>query len=135
MQEALIGGHLICSVVHADWNEIPGRRAEILWLVEEIDGLYVSIRLGGMLVLGGTAAALDAAERRLSAEGRFPMRLANHAAFHTPLQAPVAARAQAALALELFGEPKVPLMVGGGIPGSRRWSTRRRSETIRSAIR
>ncbi len=49
------------------------------------------------------------------------MRLANHAAFHTPLMAPIAAQGRAALPVDLFSDPKLPLIDGrGGIwwPGA-----------------
>ena len=42
------------------------------------------------------------------------MRLGNHAAFHTPLQAPVAAQGQAALTEALFHQPRLPLIDGRG---------------------
>jgi acyl transferase domain-containing protein len=47
-------------------------------------------------------------------QGRFPMRLANHAAFHTALQAPVAAEGRALLPGSLFASPKLPLIDGRG---------------------
>ncbi|NMM43263.1 ACP S-malonyltransferase [Rhodospirillaceae bacterium KN72] len=115
MQEALIGGQLIYPFVDENWRDIPGKKADILSLTEEIDGLYLSIDLGGMLVLAGTDNALAAAEKRLPVvQERFPMRLANHAAFHTPLQQPVAERGQAALPLALFHSPDLPLIDGRG---------------------
>jgi acyl transferase domain-containing protein len=42
------------------------------------------------------------------------MRLANHAAFHTALQAPVAAQGRAALAADLFAQPALPMIDGRG---------------------
>ncbi len=75
-----------------------------------------------MLVLAGNDAGLQAfagAVPRL--QDRFPMRLANHAAFHTPLQAPVATRGQSLLASDLFRQPGLPLIDGRGAvwwPGS-----------------
>ena len=115
MQEALIGDQLLYPFVDENWVEVPGRRSELLALADEIPGLHLSIDLGGMIVFGGEAAALEAAEARLEpVQGRFPMRLANHAAFHTPLQAPVSAKGLAALGPELFGQPEIPLIDGRG---------------------
>jgi acyl transferase domain-containing protein len=42
------------------------------------------------------------------------MRLANHAAFHSHLQAPVAKRGRARLAPDLFGQPDLPMIDGRG---------------------
>ncbi len=120
MQEALIGGQLLYPLVDENWQAIPGREAELLDLIEEIGNtagntLYPSIHLGGFLVFGGTAPALDALEARLAPEqGRFPLRLANHAAFHTLLQSPIAERARSLLGQELFGAPDLPLIDGRG---------------------
>lgn len=115
MQEAMIGGQLLYPFVDDNWVEVPGKRAELLALVDDIPGLHVSIHLGGMIVFAGEEPALKALEDRLDpVQGRFPMRLANHAAFHTPLQAPVAERGRAALPQDLFTGPEIPLIDGRG---------------------
>lgn len=119
MQEALIGGQLVYPCAGEDWRDDPTRRAELLALVEEIGAqagcnLGLSIDLGGMLVLAGNEAGLKAFEAAVPVTGRFPMRLGNHAAFHTALQAPVAAKGRAALPLSLFGQPQKPLIDGRG---------------------
>lgn len=120
MQEALIGGQLIYPWLDEDWQPRPARREILLALVAEIaarpgHALHLSIDLGGMLVLAGDEAGLGAFEAAVEpAQGRFPMRLANHAAFHTPLQAPVAERGRAALPPDLFAQPGLPLIDGRG---------------------
>lgn len=115
MQQALIGGQLIYPFVDADWREIPGKRDEILALIERTEGLFLSIMLGGMLVLAGHEAALEQAARQLPrVQDRFPMRLANHAAFHTPLQRPVSDRGKAALGEAVFRSPGLALIDGRG---------------------
>ncbi|MBS0254525.1 MAG: ACP S-malonyltransferase [Proteobacteria bacterium] len=120
MQRALIGGQLIYPWVDEDWVPDPARKAELLALVEVLNGrdgaeLYLSIDLGGMLVLAGNPAGLEAFERAVPPlQGRFPMRLGNHAAFHTPLQAPVAAEGRGLLPASLFHQPALPLVDGRG---------------------
>lgn len=119
MQEALIGGQLVYPCTGEDWRDDPARRAELLALVAEIGGragceLGLSIDLGGMLVLAGNEAGLKAFEAAVPVTGRFPMRLGNHAAFHTHLQAPVAEKGRAALPLSLFSQPQKPLIDGRG---------------------
>ena len=120
MQEALIGGQLIYPFVDEDWRSDPGRKAELLALVTEIakrEGhvLTLSIDLGGMLVLAGNEAGLTAFEVAVpQVQGRFPMRLANHAAFHSQLQTPVAERGRARLSLSPFRQPELPLIDGRG---------------------
>jgi len=120
MHEASIGGQSIYPWVDEDWRPVAGRREELLERVRAIGAregcaLYRSIELGGMLVVGGNRAGLDAfADGLPRLEDRFPLRLPNHAAFHTPLQRPVAERARAALGPEPFGQPAVALVDGRG---------------------
>ena len=120
MHQASIGGQTVYPLIGEDWREVPGRRAELTALVETIGAredhaLHLSIDLGGMLVLAGNDAGLGALEQALPPlDKRFPMRLANHAAFHTPLQAPVSATALETLSPGLFGQPEIPLIDGDG---------------------
>nr|WP_205518778.1 ACP S-malonyltransferase [Pseudotabrizicola algicola] len=120
MQERLIGGQLIYPFVDESWRPDAARKAELLALVAAIGAraghsLGLSIDLGGMLVLAGNEAGLSAFEAAVPpVQGRFPMRLANHAAFHTALQAPVAAEGRARLSPALFGQPDLPLVDGRG---------------------
>lgn len=119
MQEAMIGGQLVYPVMGEDWVDAPERRAELLALVDQIGDrpgheLALSIDLGGMLVLAGNEAGLAAFEAAVPVQGRFPLRLGNHAAFHTALQEPVSAKGRAALPKSLFSQPKAPLIDGRG---------------------
>ena len=120
MQESLIGGQVLYPFVDEDWAPDAGKRAELMALTEQINSrpghvLTLSIALGGMLVLAGNDEGLKAFEAAVPpVQGRFPMRLQNHAAFHSPLQAPVAAQGRARLAPTLFGQPRIPLVDGRG---------------------
>ena len=129
MQQSLIGGQIIHPFLGENWQPNPTRKAELLAIAGQINArpdhtLTLSIDLGGMLVLAGNEAGLKAFESTVPPEqSRFPMRLANHAAFHTALQAPVAAQGRAALPATLFRQPQKPLIDGRGQiwwPGSTR---------------
>lgn len=120
MQRAMIGGQLVYPWMGEDWRPDPTRKAALLALVDRLHGragqeLFLSIDLGGLLVLAGNEAGLKAFEASVEPQqGRFPMRLGNHAAFHTPIQAPVAAQGRAALPAAIFGQPRLPLIDGRG---------------------
>jgi [acyl-carrier-protein] S-malonyltransferase len=120
MQDALIGGQLVYPFMAEDWQDAPTRRAELLAQVEQIatrpgHTLALSIDLGGMLVLAGNDAGLTAFEASVPPlQNRFPLRLGNHAAFHTTLQSPVAAKGRAPLPESLFAQPRMPLIDGRG---------------------
>ncbi|MBL4929292.1 ACP S-malonyltransferase [Fuscibacter oryzae] len=120
MQERLIGGQLVYPFLGEDWQPDPARKADLLALVANIatrpdHALALSIDLGGMLVIAGNEAGLKAFEAAVPpVQGRFPLRLSNHAAFHTALQAPVAAEGRARLPETLFRQPDLPLIDGRG---------------------
>jgi len=85
--------------------------------IDECDDcvLTVSIDLGGMLVLAGNHHGLDTFKQAVpQIDGRYPMVLANHAAFHSHLQDPVAEKGRAALPERLFASPDLPLVDGRG---------------------
>lgn len=112
MQDALIGGQLVYPVVDDDWRPDPARRAALLEGLPA--GVHLSIDLGGLLVLAGQDDALTAFEASVPALDRFPMRLTNHAAFHTSLMAPIAAQGRAALPASMVQDPALPLIDGRG---------------------
>ncbi|KIC41401.1 acyl carrier protein [Ruegeria sp. ANG-R] len=120
MQEHLIGGQLVYPFMGEGWNSDPKRKAEVQDEVARINALKdhvlaLSIDLGGMLVLAGNEAGLKAFEAsQPRVQDRFPLRLANHAAFHTALQASVAAEGRARLGADLFGQPACPMIDGRG---------------------
>ena len=120
MQDHMIGGQLIYPFLDDNWQEIPGRRDSLMCEVATINArpdhfLGLSIDLGGMLVLAGNEAGLTAFERSVPAlQGRFPMRLQNHAGFHTHLQRPISKLGFDALSEQLFVQPTIPLIDGRG---------------------
>lgn len=116
------GGQVIYPVTGEDWMPDPARRAQVMdWAAQH--GLALSIDLGGMVVLAGPDAALAAFTTAAPPEGRFPLRLPNHAAFHTRMMAPVATAGQARLARGIFRQPELPMIDGRGAiwwPGATR---------------
>ena len=120
MQERLIGGQTVYPFVGEDWQPDIGRKSQLLALADKIlarphHDLSLSIDLGGLLVLAGNEAGLAAFEAAVPlTQARFPLRLANHAAFHTRLQAPVAAAGRERLSPDLFRQPSLPLIDGRG---------------------
>lgn len=120
MAEGVIGGQLVYPEIDAQWQPDPQKTAlidEALAAVNAEPGCqaHTSIRFGGYRVIGGNEAALKFLARRLpKLEDRFPLRLANHAAFHTPLMAPISTRAFEQIPPTLFGAPSVPLIDGRG---------------------
>ena len=112
----VIGGQLVYPLCDNDW--VMDTTEPLEAALRDIPGLYVSIRLGRQIVLGGTDDAIRAAIRvlpeRKSGERIAPFQLPLHSAFHTPLLAETAQRAQSDLGDLAFAPPEVPLVDGRG---------------------
>lgn len=114
MQDNAVGGQLLYPFNDEHWIESSAKKAELESMVSDIQGLYISIYLGGMIVFAGTEQALESLKERLPSNGRFPMRLMNHSAFHSELQNENSLRGKTALPLTLFDQPNIPLIDGRG---------------------
>ena len=120
MQQNLVGGQVVYPITEGDWKADRTRMGDLETLVAQIHmqadvELYISIRLGGMLVLAGNDAGLKAFEQAVEpVQERFPLRLTNHAAFHTPLVGHVSQMGLAQLPVSLFQNPALPMIDGRG---------------------
>ena len=107
------GGQAVIVMAGEDWLVDPQTARAVAAACAKV-GVLPSIRLGGMLVVAGPEAALDALTAELPPLPRPPLRLPGHGPFHTPLMHPSAAAARASLPAAWFGTPKVPLIDGRG---------------------
>lgn len=115
MHEDGIGGQVVHTTLDEGWKPIPGRREAFMDLLQTIPDLHLSIELGGMIVFAGTDAALKEFGVRVpQGPGAFPMRLNQHAAFHSPLLEDVSRAARQALPANGFASPALPLIDGRG---------------------
>ena len=120
MTDGVIGGQLIYPVIDEQWQKDQALVDLLARSVAEVNLLagaevYLSIELGGYRVIGGNAIGLKALEERLPVlDDRYPMNLFNHAAFHTPLLQGIADKAKQLLSIDLFKQPKIPLIDGLG---------------------
>ncbi len=113
----VIGGQLLYPIADDQWRRSTTLAAAIAAALDH-PGVHVSIRLGGTIVLGADADGLAHARRVLPpierGGVRYPAQLPLHSAFHTPLMAATAERAQADLADLAFGSPAITLIGGDG---------------------
>ncbi len=120
MTNGVIGGQLIYPIVDQYWQKDKQREQQVLALVEQVNQMddcqvYVSIYLGGYLVLGGDKRGLQVIQEALPViDDRYPMNLFNHAAFHTPLLNEISVKAKQQLSEALFNAPNTPLIDGLG---------------------
>lgn len=120
MHRHMIGAQLLYPVADENWVASPELRQALVAAWHDVAArpgceLFLSIDLGGVLALAGNAAGIAALQAALPpAQSRYPMLLQGHAAFHTPLQLPVAAAGKAAIGPDVFSAPDVPLVDGSG---------------------
>jgi len=120
----VIGGQLMYPLVDDDWrppadSAVRATRRAALDAALDHPGVHVSIRLGGTIVLGADADGLAHARRVLPpierGGMRYPAQLPLHSAFHTPLMAATAERAQRDLADLPIRSPSITLIGGDGV--------------------
>ena len=120
MADTLIGGQLVYPIVDENWHINAIQKDFVLSVVEEINEqdnceLYVSIELGGYLVLAGNEQGIQLAQQKLpEIDARYPMKLFNHGAFHSPLLEQISAAAKEVLSSDIFNSPNIPLVDGEG---------------------
>lgn len=119
MKEEIIGGQVIYPVCDENWRPSPERAALVSRVVEQLntrDGveIYLSILLGGNIVLGANKAGISALLKELPQVENYPFQLINHAAFHTPMLRETSERAFSLLPESLFSRPKIPMIDGRG---------------------
>jgi len=113
MKDDIIGGQIIYSVVDENWHVDEAEKEEVLIEIKNV-GAYVSIFLGGYLVIGGEQSVLEKLLKTLPAKDNYPFQLPFHAAFHTPLLATISRKAFGLLPQSIFQKPSVSLIDGQG---------------------
>lgn len=108
------GGQLIYPVLNEQWQPDATRLAAVAEVLK-LPGMYRSIQYGGYAVLAGTTPAVKQALLMLPpVDERFPMQLAGHSAFHSPLMQEASNQALARFNAECFANPRLPLIDGQG---------------------
>jgi malonyl CoA-acyl carrier protein transacylase len=119
------GGQIVWPICDNNWNVQQDKLLFINNLMNEASTIsevkvYISIRLGGMIVFAADEAGLKWLMERLPKDDRFPLKLMHHAAFHSPLLNHVVPMARAGNPLSDFGAGEIPAIDGQG----RIWSPR-----------
>ena len=120
MTDGVIGGQLIYPIVDEHWHKDKSL-VDLLDTasakVNQLDGadVHISIELGGYRVFGGNDKGLTKLTELLPVlDDKYPMKLFNHAAFHTPLLQEIADKAQEQLGANMFQSPLIPMIDGLG---------------------
>ena len=113
MKNQLIGGQVIYPIVDNDWINNTEKKTEIISILKNT-GCYLSIELGGYLVIGGEQTCLDLLLKQLPKKDKYPFQLPFHAAFHTPLLKSISEKAFSLIPQKLFQKPSIPIVDGQG---------------------
>ncbi len=124
------GGQVIYPLTDASWQPSPDLEAAVSNVLHDGDGaageVYPSIDLGGYAVLAGDEAGVQRLLKLLPpvrvGERIFPLRLAQHGPYHTPLVEHVARAARSALDDLDWRAPTITLVDGRGARWTP-WST------------
>ena len=116
------GGQLLYPLMDAEWRHAPELATAVASAVASSDGeAFHSIDLGGFCVLAASdqglahlVHALPPIEAGALGRNAFPLRLAQHGPYHTPLVTEVAIRAGGQLANLGWRRPAVTLVDGRG---------------------
>ena len=113
MKNKIIGGQIIYPVVDDDWIVNKEKKTNIISQVKSA-GCYISIDLGGYVVIGGEQPSLDLLLKKLPKKEHYPFQLPYHAAFHTPLLKSISERAFNSISPKNFQNPSIPIIDGKG---------------------
>lgn len=121
------GGQVIYPLTGTDWRVDPDLRARVDAALAHGNGeVHPSIDLGGYAVLAGSetgvARLMELLPPARGGERLYPLRLALHGPYHTPLVSHVAEEAQRRLADLEWHAPEIALVDGRGARWSP-WST------------
>ncbi len=119
MKEQVVGGQIIYPYVNDDWTYNLAEKEAVFAKVNQCNQenqgeAYISIYLGGYLVIGGDKSGLGWLMKNLPQKEHFPFQLINHAAFHTPLLKETSDKAFDLISENTFSQPNKPLIDGRG---------------------
>lgn len=113
MKDDIIGGQMIYPIINDDWVTDEEVCDFVLSEVKN-HGAYISIKLGGYIVIGGDVKTLKKLLKIFPAYDNFPLIIPYHAAFHTPLLNTISKSAFELIDSLIFKKPRIPLIDGRG---------------------
>jgi len=115
------GGQIIYPIINDDWQIDIDKKELVLKEIENSNS-FISIYLGGYIVIGGNQKSLDILLKKLPTNDKYPFQIPFHSAFHTSLLNEVVPLAKSSLDHNIFNKPSIPLVDGRGHVWSP-WST------------
>ena len=113
MRKNIIGGQIIYPIIDKEWQIDNNIKDKVLSEIQSTNA-YISISLGGYIVIGAEQKVLDKLLIKLPKIDQYPLQLPYHAAFHTPLLESISTSAFNRIPESYFNKPAIPLIDGLG---------------------
>jgi len=113
MNNSLIGGQIIYPIVDDSWRINVKKREFVLKQIKRYNA-YVSIFLGGYIVIGGNIKSIKSLLSVLPKNDKYPFQIPFHGAYHTPLMSEIMDKVNKFSKSLNFKRPKIPIVDGRG---------------------
>ena len=109
----LHGGQIIYPIIDDNWQVDKEKEKMVLDKVKKRNA-FISIYLGGYLIIGGEQNTLDELLKELPTIDKYPLQLQFHSAFHTPIMENISRLSFSKIPYSFFQKPNIPLIDGRG---------------------
>ena len=109
----LHGGQIIYPIIDDNWQVDKEKEKMVLDKVKKRNA-FISIYLGGYLIIGGEQNTLDELLKELPTIDKYPLQLPFHSAFHTPIMENISRLSFSKIPYSFFQKPNIPLIDGRG---------------------
>tara|TARA_B000000557_G_scaffold59022_1_gene45855 strand:- start:1019 stop:2032 length:1014 start_codon:yes stop_codon:yes gene_type:complete len=109
----LHGGQIIYPIIDDNWQVDKEKEKMVLDKVKKRNA-FISIYLGGYLIIGGEQNTLDELLKELPTIDKYPLQLPFHSAFHTPIMENISRLSFSKIPFSFFQKPNIPLIDGRG---------------------
>ena len=113
MEKKIVGGQLIYPIVNEDWIIDKKIKQKVFDEINKVKA-FVSINLGGYVVVGGSEESLKNLLKRLPPIENYPLQIPYHGAFHTPLMHEISSKGFDKIPKSFFLKPSIPIIDGRG---------------------
>ncbi len=113
MKNKLIGGQIIYPIIDNNWIIDLKKREFVLKEIKKYNA-YVSIFLGGHIVIGGNINSIKSLLSVLPKIDKYPFQIPHNGAFHTPLMSSIRDKVNQLSSQLNFSKPRIPIVDGRG---------------------
>ena len=107
------GGQIIYPIMDQNWQIDESINQMVLKEIQDA-GAYISIKLGGYIVIAGKQDSLEKLLKKLPINEEYPFQLPYHSAYHSSIMSSVPEKAFDLLPKSLFSKPNIHIIDGRG---------------------